>query len=160
MTVPSLPRDWIATPFLRLLFQNLVVEERSDIRSASLSGWKTALEVISSTPGLIKKLVKQQTVLEWYAIMMTPLGVPIDTSTFHNPTFAEDGTDAAPERHNVDKNMLAQDLSLVTSELISQARVSTATALAYLIAHWPSKVYCRVYLVISVETESNVLVNR
>ncbi|KAG8217266.1 hypothetical protein J3R82DRAFT_5359 [Butyriboletus roseoflavus] len=139
MTVSSLPRDWIATPFLRLLFQNLIVEERSDIRSASLSSWRTALEVISSTPGLIKRVVKQQTVLEWYAVMMTPLGVPIDASTFHHPTFAEDGTDAVPERHNVDKNMLAQDLSLVSSELILQARIASATALAYLIVYWPSK---------------------
>ncbi|KAI9569000.1 hypothetical protein HD554DRAFT_2094527 [Boletus coccyginus] len=139
MTVSSLPRDWIATPFLRLLFQNLIVEERSDIRSVSLSSWRTALEVISSTPALIKGIVKQQTALEWYAIMMTPFGVPIDTSTFHRPTFAEDGTDATPERHNVDKNMLAQDLSLVSSELILQARIAAATALAYLIVYWPPK---------------------
>lgn len=140
MTVSSLPRDWIATPFLRLLFQNLVVEERSDIRSVSLTSWRTALEVISSVPGLIKRIVKQQTVLEWYAVMMTPLGVPIETSTFYHPTFAEDGTDVVPERHNVDKNMIVQDLSLVSPELILQARIAAATALAYLIICWPPKV--------------------
>ena len=140
MTVSSLPRDWIATPFLRLLFQNLIVEERSDIRAASLSSWRTALEIITGTPGLIKRMVKQQTALEWYAILMTPLGVSIDTSTFHRPTFAEDGTETPPERHNVDRNMLVQDLSLVSSELILQARIAAATALAYLIAYWPSTV--------------------
>ncbi|KAF8558525.1 hypothetical protein OG21DRAFT_1504270 [Imleria badia] len=139
MAVSSLPRDWIATPFLRLLFQNLIVEERSDIRSVSLSSWRTALEIVSSTPGLIKRIVKQQTALEWYAIMMTPLGVPVDTSAFHHPMFAEDGTEAAPERHNVDKNMLTQDLSLVSSELILQTRIAAATALAYLIIYWPSQ---------------------
>ncbi|KAF8432415.1 SNF2 chromatin remodeling protein [Boletus edulis BED1] len=139
MRVSSLPRDWIATSFLRLLFQNLIVEERSDIRSESLSSWRTALEAISSTPGLMNRLVKQQTALEWYAIMMTPFGVPIDTSAFHHPMFAEDGTDATPERHNVDKNMLAQDLSLVSSELVLQARIAAATALAYLIIYWPSE---------------------
>ena len=158
MVVPSLPRDWIATPFLRLLFQNLIVEERSDIRSVSLAGWRTALEVISNTPGLIKKIVKQQTVLEWYAIIMTPLGVPIDASTFHHPTFAEDGTDAAPERHNVDKNMLVQDLSLVSSELIMQARIAAATGLAYLIIYWPSKVCNHVCFVIDTDTQVNLLV--
>lgn len=151
MTVSSLPRDWIATPFLRLLFQNLIAEERPDIRSVSLASWRTALEVISSTPGLIKKIVKQQMVLEWYAVMMTPLGVPIDTSTFHHPSFAEDGTDAVPERHNVDKNMLVQDLSLVSSELILQARIAAATALAYLIIYWPSKVSHHVYPMINLE---------
>ena len=155
MAVSSLPRDWIATPFLRLLFQNLIVEERSDIRSASLSSWRTALEIISSSPGLIKRLVKQQTALEWYAIMMTPLGVPIDTSAFHHPSFAEDGTDVAPERHNVDKNMLTQDLSLVSSELILQTRVAAATALAYLIIYWPSKVCHHVYIEISAATKPN-----
>lgn len=36
MAVPTLPRDWIAAPFLRLLFQNLIAEERSDIRDASI----------------------------------------------------------------------------------------------------------------------------
>lgn len=140
MTVSSLPRDWIATPFLRLLFQNLIAEERPDIRSVSLTSWRTALEVVSSTPGLIKKIVKQQTVLEWYAVLMTPLGVPIDTATFHHPAFAEDGPDGAPERHNVDKNMLIQDLSLISSEIIIQARIAAATALAYLIIYWPPKV--------------------
>ncbi|KIJ63251.1 hypothetical protein HYDPIDRAFT_113216 [Hydnomerulius pinastri MD-312] len=139
MTVPSLPRDWIATPLLRLLFQNLIVEERQDIRSASLSAWKTALEILSATSGLMKKIVKQQTTLEWYALMMTPLGVAIDSSAFYNPMFAEDGNDAVPERHNVDKNMLAQDLALISPEVILQARIAAATALAYLIVYWPPK---------------------
>ncbi|KAH7927090.1 hypothetical protein BV22DRAFT_1193901 [Leucogyrophana mollusca] len=139
MTVPSLPRDWIVTPFLRLLFQNLIVEERPDIRDVTLTAWRTALEITSSVPGWLKKLVKQQVVLDWYAVMMTPLGVIIDSSTFYNPVLAEDGYDAPPERHNVDKNMLAQDLSLVTSEIILQARIAAATAMAQLIVFWPSK---------------------
>ncbi|KAH7908585.1 hypothetical protein BJ138DRAFT_1157339 [Hygrophoropsis aurantiaca] len=139
MTVPSLPRDWIVTPFLRLLFQNLIVEERSDIREVTLMAWQSALEVASSVPGWLKKLVKQQVVLDWYAVLMTPLGVVIDSSTFYNPVLAEDGYGAAPERHNVDKNMLAQDLSLVTSEVILQARVAAATAMAQLIVFWPPK---------------------
>ncbi|KAL4065257.1 hypothetical protein J3A83DRAFT_4375778 [Scleroderma citrinum] len=139
MTVPSLPRDWVSTSFLRLLFQNLIVEERPDIRSASLSAWRTALKAISGDQELIKQIVQQQTVLDWYALMMTPLGMPIDGSTFYWPTFAGDGTEAVPERHNVDKNMLAQDLALVSSEINLQARVAAATALAFLIVYWPPK---------------------
>ncbi|KIM55938.1 hypothetical protein SCLCIDRAFT_1220776 [Scleroderma citrinum Foug A] len=139
MTVPSLPRDWVSAPFLRLLFQNLIVEERLDIRSASLSAWRTALEAMSGGQELIKQIVQQQTVLDWYALMMTPLGVPIDGSTFYRTTYAGDGFDAAPERHNVDKNMLAQDLALVSPEVNLQARVAAATALAFLIMYWPSK---------------------
>ncbi|KAF9019159.1 hypothetical protein BDZ89DRAFT_1139528 [Hymenopellis radicata] len=40
IAVESLPRDWIDTAFLRLLFQNLIVEERPDIRDATLQTWR------------------------------------------------------------------------------------------------------------------------
>jgi TATA-binding protein-associated factor len=136
MTVPSLPRDWLAAPFLRLLFQNLVVEERSDIRDATLNAWRTALSILSASAGWLENVVTQQLLLEWYAILMTPLGVPIDTSAFYSATVAADGMDAAPERHNVDKNMLSQDLSLVTVEVTIKARVAAAVALAYLMVFW------------------------
>ncbi|EIW85445.1 hypothetical protein CONPUDRAFT_80033 [Coniophora puteana RWD-64-598 SS2] len=136
MTVPSLPRDWIVTPFLCLLFQNLIVEERRDIRTTTLKAWQIALEIISGTPGWMREVAHQQVVLDWYAIIMTPLGVPINNVTFFNPVT---NTDADGERHNVDKNMLAQDLSLVSVEVILQARIAAATALAYLIAYWPEK---------------------
>ncbi|KAG2752077.1 hypothetical protein P692DRAFT_20799116 [Suillus brevipes Sb2] len=140
MTVSSLPREWIVTPFLRLLFQNLVVEERADIRAVTLTAWRTALEVVADVPGWMKKLVKQQTVLDWYSTMMTPLGAPIDCSTFYYPAFTEDDSDTGPlERHNVDKNMLAQDLSLVSAEVIMQARITAATSMAYLMIYWPPK---------------------
>lgn len=137
MTVPSLPRDWVSIFFLRLLFQNLIVEERADIRAASLAAWRTAMEVISSDQDLIKRIVQQQTVLDWYAVMMTPLGVPIDSSTFYRPTFGDDGPGDTTERHNVDRNILAQDLALISPEVNLQARVAAATALALLIAYWP-----------------------
>lgn len=137
MTVPSLPRDWVSTFFLRLLFQNLIVEERADIRATSLEAWRTALEVISGNQDLMRQIVQQQTVLDWYAVMMTPLGVPIDSSTFYRPTFGDDGPGDTTERHNVDRNILAQDLALVSPEVNLQARIAAATALAFLIVYWP-----------------------
>ncbi|KAF5386822.1 hypothetical protein D9615_001620 [Tricholomella constricta] len=138
MAVASLSREWLAAPFLRLIFQNLIAEERSDIRDASLSAWKTALSIMAATPGWITSVVTQQLVLEWYAIVMTPLGVAIDPSTFYRPTILADG-ELPPEQHNVDKNMLAQDLSLITYEVTLKARVSAATALAHLISSWPGE---------------------
>jgi len=141
MAVSSLSREWIAAPFLRLLFQNLIAEERSDIRDASLSAWRTALAIMTATPDWILSVITQQLVLEWYEIVMTPLGVSIDPTNFYRPTPAADGD--LPERHNVDKNMLAQDPSLITPEVTLKARVSTATALAYLISSWPAKVSLR-----------------
>ncbi|KAF7359286.1 TBP associated factor [Mycena sanguinolenta] len=138
MAVPTLPRDWIAAPFLQLLFQNLVAEERTDIRDASLAAWRAALTVLAGTPGWLDSVVTQQLVLEWYAIVMTPLGVAIDASTFYRPSVeAVSAGGAAPERHNVDKNMLAQDPSLITTEVTLKARVAAATALAQLIVFWP-----------------------
>lgn len=139
MAVSSLPRDWIDASFLRLLFQNLIAEERSDIRDATLSAWRTSLSLLAGAPGWMESVITQQLILEWYAILMTPLGVPIDPSTFYHPLMAADG-EVAPERHNVDKNMLAQDLSLVTVEVTLKARVAAATALAHLIGSWPAEV--------------------
>lgn len=36
LSVPTLPKEWIAPDFLRLVIQNLVVEERTDIRNATM----------------------------------------------------------------------------------------------------------------------------
>jgi TATA-binding protein-associated factor len=138
MSVPSLPRDWICSPFVRLLIQNLIVEERTDIREASLLAWRKALSIMVESPGRMESVITQQLILEWYTITMTPLGVAIDHSTFYRPSLTNDGV--ASERHNVDKNMLAQDPSLVLVEVTLKARIAAATALAYLIVFWPDSV--------------------
>lgn len=135
MAVSSLSKEWIDTSFLRLLIQNLIVEERSDIRDASLTAWKTAISIIAADPAWMCRVITQELVLDWYAVVMTPLGVPLDPTKFHAVITADGG--APLERHNVDKNMLTQDPSLITPEITLKARVSTATALAYLISLWP-----------------------
>ncbi|KIY43333.1 hypothetical protein FISHEDRAFT_67850 [Fistulina hepatica ATCC 64428] len=132
MTVASLPRDWISTSFLSLLFQNLIVEERNDVREASLSTWRTALSIISSREDWMQSLISQQVTLEWYEMVMTPLGQPINTANFFRPSMRGD-----TERHNVDKNMLMQDFALISADVTLKARVAAATALAQLIAFWP-----------------------
>jgi TATA-binding protein-associated factor len=139
MTVPTLSKEWVTERFLRLLFQNLVVEERSDVRDATLATWNTALETLSSNYGYMENLVTQQVLLEWYAVLMTPLGVPIDASTFYHASSAAD-VDPAAERHPIDKNMLSQDMGLVPVEVIWKARLASAVALAKITALWPVKV--------------------
>ncbi|KAH9857622.1 SNF2 chromatin remodeling protein [Lenzites betulinus] len=137
MMVEHLSRAWITVPFLKLLFQNMIVEERSDVRQATLSTWRETLSILSSTSGWMESCVTQQLLLEWYAVLMTPLGLPLDGSSFYDPTVgAENG--APSERHNVDKNMLAQDLSLISIEVVIQARLAAASAMAHIIAFWPS----------------------
>lgn len=117
----------------------MVVEERQDVRDASLVAWKTALSILAETPGRMNDTITQQHILEWYAMMMTPLGVPIDPSAFFHPSLANEG-DAPVERHNVDKNMLAQDQSLITVEVTLRARVAAATAMSRLIFSWSEDV--------------------
>jgi TATA-binding protein-associated factor len=139
MVVESLSKDWITTPFLRLLFQNLIVEERLDIRRTTLACWRTALSIMTKAPGSIENAISQQTILEWCAVMMTPLGMPIDTATFYRPSLAI-GSGPSPEHHNVDRNMLTQDPALISTESTLKARVASATALASLLSFWPLSV--------------------
>ncbi|KAH9934987.1 SNF2 chromatin remodeling protein [Fomitopsis serialis] len=135
MTVTSLPKEWMTLPYLRLLYQNLIVEERGDIRHATLTAWRLVLSIISSVTGWLESLATQQVLLEWYAVLMTPLGLPLDASAFHDATAAME-QDGVSERHNVDKNMLAQDLALIPVETVLKARVAAAAALAHVIASW------------------------
>ena len=75
-----------------------------------------------------------------YAIMMTPIGLAIDTTNFYRPVVAIENS-KAPERHNVDKNMLAQDLALIPMETIFQARITAAKAMAELLLRWRMEVW-------------------
>lgn len=136
MVVESLPRDWITGPFLSLLFQNMICEERIDVRDGSLAAWKIALTTICATSGHLGSVVTQQMIVGWYAVVMTPLGVPIDISTFYTPSIQEGNMPL--ERHNVDKNMISQDLSLISVDIVVKARLATATALGYLLVCWMS----------------------
>lgn len=146
MNVPSLPKDWVATPLLRLLLQNLVVEERADIRDATVAAWNTAIDLLHARPAWMESVIASPQLLEWFETMMTPMGSPIDASGFYDPLSTESGQQVAAERHNVDKNMLAQDLTLVSPDTIWKARIAAATAMAYLVASWNSSVRSNTYL--------------
>jgi len=143
MNVASLAKDWVATPLLRLLFQNLVVEERTDIRDATVAAWNTAIDLLHAEPGWMESVIASPQLLEWFETMMSPMGSPIDASGFYDPLSSDTGPQVAAERHNVDKNMLAQDLTLVSLDTIWKARIAAATAVAYLVASWNSSV--RIY---------------
>ena len=97
------------------------------------------MSILSPSSGWMEANFTQQVLLEWYAVLMTPLGLQLDSSTFYDPTIGGDNS-APSERHNVDKNMLAQDLSLVPIEVVIQARLAASSALAYIIAFWPTTV--------------------
>ncbi|KZV99116.1 hypothetical protein EXIGLDRAFT_258645 [Exidia glandulosa HHB12029] len=138
LTVPNLPRDWISHLFLSLLLQNLVVEEREDIRSATLQAWRTAIGIVSQDPALMQSMLSQFAILEWHEIVMSPIGVKVPVSKFQMPTTA-DGEQVMSEKHNVDKHMLNQDLSLVSVDDILKTRVVSTQALAILMSSWPAE---------------------
>ncbi|EST08987.1 SNF2-related [Kalmanozyma brasiliensis GHG001] len=135
LTVPSLPKDWIDERVLRLLFQNLVVEEKLPIRRASADAWGHALAHVASDAANVQKLLGPY-VVNFFRIIMTPLGSPIDFQLFYSALIGS-GTHTDANRHNVDKGILTQDLSLVGVDAVIRGRLSAAEALGSAMARFP-----------------------
>lgn len=137
MHVTSLPKDWINSHFLQLLFQNLVVEERADIRIATSAVWRTALGILSAQPEWLQSTVNPQLLFDWFSLTTTPIGTPLDQTVFFDPNADADADSVAvAERHNVDKNMIAQDLTLISQDTVWLSRIAASYALAYMISLW------------------------
>ncbi|SPO38981.1 related to MOT1 - transcriptional accessory protein [Pseudozyma flocculosa] len=140
LTVPSLPKEWIDERVLRLLLQNLVVEERLPIRRASAEAWSHALAHVSADAARLSALLGPY-IPNFFRIIMTPLGSPIDFSLFYDPSTAlgggGGGGSSSTVRHNVDKNILAQDLSLVGVDAVIRGRLGAAEALGAAMANCP-----------------------
>ena len=135
LTVPSLPKDWIDERVLRLLFQNLVVEEKLPIRRASADAWAHALAHVAGDAANVQKLLAPY-IVNFFRIIMTPLGSPIDFSLFYRASFGS-SSHADVDRHNVDKGILTQDLSLVGVDAVIRGRLSAAEALGCAMARFP-----------------------
>jgi TATA-binding protein-associated factor len=133
-----LPKDWISYAFLCLIFQNLLVEERNNIRTATLDLWRTCLDILSQTENATQATISSPLISDWFALMLQPWGVPFDTTLFYHHALHQTNKGDKGERHNVDKAMLAQDVALVTSEVIWEARIAAARAMGLLISMWPS----------------------
>ena len=133
LKVSSLPKDWINETLLRFVYQNMILEERSDIRAASL-------ELFHSAINLLKPQEVQRYVFEhlqgWFAIVMTPIGLPMD-STFFLRSQGVHNQNVNAAGHNVDKNIMAQDLSLVSVENILRGRYAGVNAIAKVLSKWP-----------------------
>jgi TATA-binding protein-associated factor len=143
LSVPDLPKDWISDIFLCLVFQNLILEERENVRAASFVLWKICIDILSQVENALQATVSSPLISDWFAIMLQPWGQALNSSLFrdnsaHNNGLEMNGDSKAGERHNVDKAILAQDSSLVSPEVIWQARLASAGAMGYLIHQWPS----------------------
>ncbi len=88
----------------------------------------------------MEAVITQNSLFKCYSLAMMRLGVPMDMSTLYHPS--EDhsnGNGVLPERHNVNKNMLAQDLALISVEIVIKARIATAKAFTAACTLWPTQ---------------------
>lgn len=137
LSVPSLPYNWANNSFFRLLFQNVLLEERDDIRALSVRTWRLALGKVIPNVSNMDDLIPVLIFRDWIETCTTPLGDPIDTSRlFILPHF-----DDMTEVHNVDKNMISQDLSLIDLGTVWKARIASAQCLAILANALPQQLH-------------------
>jgi TATA-binding protein-associated factor len=128
ITVQSLPSDWIDTTFLRLLFQNVLLEERDDVRGLSVQTWRLSLQRVMPNITDVNSLIPVVVFRDWIECCTTPIGNELDTKRL----FVLNAFNDSGEAHNVDKNMIYQDLSLLSEHVVWQARIATAQCLAIL----------------------------
>ncbi|QRV86508.1 TBP associated factor (Mot1) [Ceratobasidium sp. AG-Ba] len=134
--VPSLTRDWITCPVFELLFQNLVLEERDDIRKATSQVWDVAVAQVSHLPATGESGIAHllhPVVYNWLCMLATPIGEPLSATYFFYPNRKGE------EAHNVDKSAMQQDLSLIGIDTVYRGRLEAARAIGVLIAAWPSE---------------------
>ncbi|EJU05341.1 hypothetical protein DACRYDRAFT_113489 [Dacryopinax primogenitus] len=131
LDIPALTPDWISEPLLRLLFQDIVLEERTDIRQSSMAAWRSAIQLLNSHAKL--EGVTQMVLQAWFELVLTPLGTPIDAALLFSAVVS--GRDGL-STYNVDKSMLAQDFSLISVDAILQNKLAGAESLAYLMHAW------------------------
>ncbi|ORX49409.1 hypothetical protein DM01DRAFT_355501 [Hesseltinella vesiculosa] len=77
--------EWVDERVYRLVFQNLLVEERPDLIQRSLQVW-TALTIGGETDQAIVLNGSQNYLGAWFELAMTPIGQPLDAPThFYKP---------------------------------------------------------------------------
>lgn len=115
--------DWMHDQFFSLLYQNLVLEDRSDIRAVTFDAFMAGVSEVEQNGGL--DVTVECNLEDWYKIAMTPIGLSLDGNLFVRVGKGSSG-------YNVDKPMLAGDVSLVPVEKMLETRISAAKALAFL----------------------------
>ncbi|KAF9103655.1 TATA-binding protein-associated factor mot1 [Mortierella sp. AM989] len=142
--------EWVDERVVRMVFQNLIVEEKKDILAVSLTVMKALIDhmTASESSASITTIVGPH-LQKLFTTLLTPIGTPLDTHLFYSPT--GQGTAVvveAPSRgrkaqaaqshsHNVDMGMLKQDLALVSTESVIRCRLNASKALGLIMAGWP-----------------------
>ncbi|KAJ9125341.1 hypothetical protein QFC22_000301 [Naganishia vaughanmartiniae] len=110
---------------MHLLFRNILLEERQDIRKPTIQAWNDALRLAKkSTSG---KIWFEPFIQEWFNLALIPTIDGYPTGAF---AAAEIGIRRATELHNVDKGVMSSDFSLVDEDMVFHNRVDAIVALA------------------------------
>ncbi|KAG0149490.1 hypothetical protein CROQUDRAFT_687820 [Cronartium quercuum f. sp. fusiforme G11] len=130
--------SWIDERVLRLLFQNMLVEERGEIRCLSNDVWNMVIDKLienSPTVELLVGIVRSH-VEGWLQLVATPRTKKLDPAFFFTavPNSKFMATQDLNLVHNVDKSIMAQDLSLVSIDDILRGRLAVSKALGYLMS--------------------------
>lgn len=82
---------WVDARLLRLIFQNLLVEQNLDVLNATISFWSECLKLISFENGAYLHKLFDECLTPCVMLVMTPIGqgrncIPLDTSLFIRPS--------------------------------------------------------------------------
>ncbi|KAF9571268.1 TATA-binding protein-associated factor mot1 [Mortierella alpina] len=145
--------EWVDERVIRMVYQNLIVEEKKEILELSLTVMAALIEhMVGNGPSALQVVVGPH-LQTFFTILLTSIGTPLDTRLFYSPT----GHGSAPvivdtqtargrraqaaqsHSHNVDVGMLKQDLSLVSTAAVVRCRLTASTALGLFMANWPQE---------------------
>lgn len=152
---------WMSSRAMRLIFQNILLEQQEEIRDLSLMVWT---DLITSIPSSDLRNMLMDCISPMGLLLFTPIGtshanIPMDSSLLIRPSgqvmtpltlktekisgrkgkrkVPEDGLASQNRGHNLDGPMIRGDIDLVGEGVMIKARVSSAKGFGQLIAHWP-----------------------
>ena len=155
---------WISARAIRLIFQNVLLEQVEDIRELFLSVWT---DLISSVSGSELQTMYQQSLIQTASLLFTPIGtsrnnIPMESSLIIRPSGQswapattrtekpsakkskkKDNDDWAASQnkpHNLDGPIIRGDVELVGEDVMIRSRISAAKAFGQLMAAWPENV--------------------
>jgi TATA-binding protein-associated factor len=121
----KLPNGWITSQIMHMLFRNILLEERQDIRTPTIQAWNDALR-LAKKAGLGKTWF-EPFIQQWFNLALIPTIDGYPTEAF---AAAELGMRRGTELHNVDKGVMSSDFSLVKEDMVFHNRIDAIMALA------------------------------
>ncbi|QSL65406.1 hypothetical protein MERGE_002716 [Pneumocystis wakefieldiae] len=156
--------SWIDGKALRLIFQNMLVEQNTEVLNLTLELWNTIVSSIKSDSDSLQFYTQYSShLLPTTQLLMTPIGVPRHPYAMDVPFLLPSGdfdlsANLSKENsiksnvnsrkkqdknhesiifHNIDKPMMQGDIDLLGTEVIIQSRLISAKAMGFLISRFP-----------------------